>query len=241
MAQIDLKKATIYIKDGGADVQKSGAINNVAGYTTGATTLLVDAFVGAVETGGTIVIGTEEHTIASHIETTLNTTSITIAAPGLTAGCADNAVVLAKGKVNQLEVKIGTGTLSFSEKRNIEYTLDRGTLDEVRSGDEVPMDVKMDFVWEYLKGSDTIPSVEDALKKRGAASTWRSSDSDQCRPFSVDVVIRYVPDCGGGDHELITLNDFRYESLDHDARGGTVSCSGKCNVTEATVVRSATA
>lgn len=241
MAQIDLKNATIYVRDGGDNYTKTGAINNVAGYTTGATTLLVDGITGAVETGGMLVIGSEEHEIVSHIETTGNTTSITIAAPGIASGVANDAVISTIGKVNELEVKIGTGTLSFSEKRNMEYTLDRGVISEVREGDEVPMDVKMDFVWEYLKGTGSVPSVEDALKKRGAAASWRSSDTDACRPYAVNVVIMYVPDCGGGDQEEIILPDFRYESLDHDARGGAVACSGKCNATEPLVTRSAQA
>jgi len=143
---------------------------------------------------------------------------------------------------NSITVKLGAGNLTYSEKKTIEYTLDRGALDEVREGDEVPMDVTLDFVWEYIAGTTGtagIPTVEDALKNIGAAVDWVSSDSDTCRPFSVDLIVSYVPDCASGDNEVITLPDFRYESLDHDLRAGTVSVSGKCNAKEATVVRSA--
>jgi hypothetical protein len=141
---------------------------------------------------------------------------------------------------NELEVKIGEGNLTFTEARNMEYTLDRGNLDEVREGDQIPVDVSLDFIWEYLKGASGsgVPTVEDALKQRGEAAAWVSSDPDLCRPFAVDLEIQYAPlpvPCG--DMEVILLSDFRYETLEHDLRGGAVAVSGKCNVTEATVTR----
>jgi hypothetical protein len=144
------------------------------------------------------------------------------------------------GGSNSLEVKIGEGNLTYDESRNVEYTLDRGTLDEVRTGDEVPVSVSMDFIWEYLKGStgSGTPTVEDALKQRGEASDWVSSDADTCRPYAVDLEIIYSPTpIACGDMETILLSDFRWESLSHDLRAGSVSVSGQCNVTEATVTR----
>jgi hypothetical protein len=236
MAQIDMKNALLKIKDGGRNTTLTGAINNVAGYTAGNTTLVVDGFVGAVETGGTIVIGANEYTIASHTETTGNTTQIVIAAPGIVGTVADNAPITAYGKVNEITVKVGEGTLTYSEKRTMEYTLNRGTLDEVREGDEVPMDVAFDLVWEYITGTTGAPTVEDALKKIGEASTWRSSDTDACKPYAVDIVVEYEPDCTG-DPETITLPDFRWEALDHDLKAGTIKCTGKCNATVAEIVR----
>lgn len=147
---------------------------------------------------------------------------------------------------NEIEIKIGEGNLTYSENRNIEYTLDRGLLDEVREGDEVPMDVSFDLVWEFIKGDTSSggapPTVEDVLKNIGNAASWISSDSDVCRPFAIDVVIEHVPSCGVGgnvDQEIITLTDFRYETLDHDLRAGTISVSGRCNAVSASIVRSA--
>jgi hypothetical protein len=144
---------------------------------------------------------------------------------------------------NEITVKIGEGNLTYSEKRNIEYTLDRGILDEVREGDQVPVDVKLDFVWEYITGgtgSGSTPTVEDALKMTGGASDWVSTDTDECRPAACDIEVTYLPQPARcGDQEVITLADFRYEELSHDLRNGTVSVSGRCNITAATVVRSA--
>ena len=152
-----------------------------------------------------------------------------------------NATIKIKdGASHELEVTIGEGNISYTEKRNIVYTKDRGALDEVREGDEEPVEVSMDFVWEFLKantGDD--PTIEDALKQRGEASGWTSTDSDACRPYAVDIEILYTPPCGGIYKEKIVLNDFRYEQLQHDIKNAQVSCSGKCNITEATVTREA--
>ena len=148
-----------------------------------------------------------------------------------------------EGGPNELEIKIGEGNLTYGESRNIEYTPDRGVLDEVREGDEVPMEVSFDFIWDYIRGTTgtgCTPSIEDALKNRGCASDWQSSDDDACRPFALDIVILYQPtpaECG--DQEEIVLSDFRWESLDHDLRAGSIACSGNCNVTEATATRTA--
>jgi hypothetical protein len=112
------------------------------------------------------------------------------------------------GGSNEITVTVGEGNLTFSEKRNMDYILDRGTLDEVREGDEVPIDVSFDFKWDYISGTSSTggaPSVEEALKKIGNASSWVSTDSDLCRPYSVDIEIFYNPDCATGDLETITL------------------------------------
>ena len=149
------------------------------------------------------------------------------------------------GASNEITVKVGEGNLTWSENRNIEYTLDRGLIDEVREGDQVPMDVSFDFTWEFITGNDDSsgapPTVEDALKKVGQAAAWTSSDADTCRPYAVDIVVEYVPNCNDGsaaaDKETITLPDFRWESIDHDLRAGTISVSGRCNAFVATTSR----
>jgi len=145
-----------------------------------------------------------------------------------------------------IEVSIGEGNLTYSEKRPIEYVKDKGVLDTARLGDEEPMDVRFEFRWDYLTGSTTtglVPSVEDALKGVGAAQDWVSSSVDGCEPYAVDITIEFDPTTDNasceGDTETITLRDFRWESLEHDAKAGTVSCSGRCNATTAEVVRTA--
>lgn len=137
-----------------------------------------------------------------------------------------------------LEVKIGTGTFTYDEKKTMEYQKDRGNLDTVREGDQVEMDVKFDFQWEFLRSDGgTTPTIEEFLKQIGLASAYVSSDSDVCQPYAVDVVLLYVPPCGATKNEKIVCPLFRWEDLNHDAKAGQVSVSGKCNVTQATVTR----
>lgn len=235
MAQFDLKNATIYIRDG---YQKLGAVNNPAGYSIGATTMLVDGFTSpAVVTGDLFYITgqTTKYKITAHAETLGATTSITFT-PGLTSAVVDDQVITVGP--HELEVKVGEGNMSFTEKKTREYVKDRGKLSTVRNGDEEPVEVRLDFIWEWLK-ADTgfTPSIEDVLKQRGEAAAWVSSSTDQCEPYAVDMIIDYVPPCTAEKKEIITLADFRYEELAHDAREGTISTTGKCNITEATVAR----
>lgn len=140
---------------------------------------------------------------------------------------------------NSIDVTIGEGDLNYTERRTLDYVLNLGVLDDVTLGDEVPMDVRLDFTWEYIEGRLAL-TVEDALKQRNLATGWTSVDTeDPCRPFAVDILIIYTPACGTADDETITLQDFRYEELDHQLKNKTVSVTGKCNVTEAAAVREA--
>jgi hypothetical protein len=143
------------------------------------------------------------------------------------------------GGSDYIDITVGEGNLTWTEKKPRQYTKDRGALDEVRDADEEPLEVKIDCTWEFIRGNaaDDAPSIIDALKKKNAASAWVSSDADTCRPYAVDIEVTYDPFCATADKEVILLPDFRYEQIDFDARAGTFSISGKCNVVEPTVTR----
>jgi hypothetical protein len=143
---------------------------------------------------------------------------------------------------NELEIKIGDGNITWTEARTIEYTNDRGRISERRETDEVPMAVSLQFNWDYIKGKTgggELPSPVDVLKKQGNASTWVSTDPDACQPYSIDIVIKYEPECTGAQvNETITLPKFVYESLDYDLDAGQIDVSGTCLATEALSERS---
>lgn len=139
-----------------------------------------------------------------------------------------------------LVIKVGDGTLTFDEKRTRHYERDRGLLDTVRDGDQEPVDLKIDMVWEFLKAIATgtpPPQPYEALKKTGAAAAWVSSDSDLCAPYAVDVEVVYTPPCTGTPTETYLFSDFRYESIAGDPKAGTLNVTGKANVTAPTVTR----
>ena len=238
MAQFDLKKAEIRFRDG---YSEAGAVNLMAGYSAAATTMVIDGVVGAIPVGSYFGVGSGEkkYKIVSTIETGDDTTSVTFT-PGLDAMVADNAVLTFGGR--QVKVKVGEGNLSWDENRTIEYILDRGVIDEVREGDEVPIDVNLDIQWQFITGDAGDPggglaTLEDILKQTGLASDWISSDTDTCRPYAVDIILDYVPACSTVKKEFIVLKDYRWEKMSHDAKAGTISTSGKCNVRVAEATR----
>lgn len=140
---------------------------------------------------------------------------------------------------NELIIKVGEGNLTWSEKRNVQFVKDRGKLDLVREGDKIPVDVSFNIVWQYLSSQtgDTVPTPEEVLKQSGLASAWVTTDADTCKPYAIDIVVIDDVTCGATQDEKITLVDFRYESVDHDLRAGTLAVTGKCNISSATAVR----
>lgn len=236
-AYIDLKNCQFFIQGGTSSSDDLvGAVNLMAGYAIGAVTMVVDGFTTALVVGYTFTFATHStiYTITAHTETSMATTSITFTPP-LTAAVVDNAVITVNGPL--LEVTIGEGNLTFDEKRALEYKKNRGKLDVVRLGDEDPVDVNFQFAWTYLSSAtgDTVPTVEEALKQTGVASTWITTGLD-CEPYAVNIILLNTPvNCGALQYsiERITLPDFRYTSLAHDPKAGTVTCQGTCNVTNA--------
>jgi hypothetical protein len=116
--------------------------------------------------------------------------------------------------------------------------LDRGDLDTVREGDEKPVDVSLEFVYEFVTTgtSETITPI-DALKQQNAADEWITSSTDACEPYSVDLEIEHNPPCGSSQTETTLLPDFRYEKLEFSLKDATISVTGKCNVSAATITR----
>ncbi len=252
MAVIDLKYAIVTIRDGATGITSgitdAGAVNNGSGYAAGATSMTVDGLAGIVASGQTFVVtgetGSPVHTVVGHTETGGNTTSVSFT-PALASSIADDVVVTFTAEAtgtNTIEVKIGEGTLTYTEKRNMEYRRDRGLLNTVREGDEEPVEVSLDFEWEFLRSSTgEAVTIEEALKQTGAAADWVSSSADVCEPYAVDIVVTYIPPCDDADTEVIVLQDFRWETLDHNLKDGQISVKGNCNVKEAVVTREAQA
>lgn len=242
MAQLDLKNCKVFIRDGYAGPGGAPLVNNGAGYAAAATVMTVDGFIGAVAIGDLFIVAgdpTLQHKITAHTETSLNTTSITFT-PALAHAVVDNAIITMLP--HQLNIRIGDGNCSWTEKRPVTYVKDRGILDTVRLGDQDPVEVKLDFTWVFLASAsgDAAPTIEETMKKTGLASTWTTSSDDVCEPYCIDIEIEYTPPCSVAP-ELYQLKDFRYEDLGHDLKAGQVSVTGKCNITQISVTRPATA
>jgi hypothetical protein len=133
----------------------------------------------------------------------------------------------------EIEIKIGEGNLTYSESDEYDYLLDRSKLDTVRRGEDQPMEVSIDFVYEAITtgtGEEVAPM--DAIKRRGAASEWVTSAEDPCEPYAVDVVVVHNPQCGPKEKETTIFPDFRSEGREVDFGEATIAVTGRCNAVE---------
>jgi hypothetical protein len=236
MAEIDLKQAQIFIEDGFAAL---GAVNNASGYTAAShvTTMAVDGFTvtesAGLTAGMTFTIAGDDtiYTIVSTVLTSSAVTSITFT-PELAEDVVDNAVITSGP--HSLELVIGDGNLTFTEHQDRIYKKNRGLLHHVKNGDDQPVDVSFDLVWEYLKSQTGFPlTPREALRREGPAADWVTAGSDPCAPYSVNIRVLYTPLCDDQDLEETIFEDFRWETVDGNVKDGTLSVKGKSNRTSA--------
>ena len=141
------------------------------------------------------------------------------------------------GTPNELTLKVGEGNLTFTEQYNMEYLLDRGNLDGVREGDQVPMEVSFQVNLEALKsstGDDDTPW--EFLRNRG--QTTLATVGEACDPFAVDIEVTFAHGCTGTEDEEMLFEEFRVENIGGDLKAGQLSFSGKCNKVAPTPTRS---
>ncbi len=145
--------------------------------------------------------------------------------PALDANIADGAAITFIGRA--LEANIGDGNLTWGEKKEYNYDLNKGDLDTVRQGNEIPTDISISAIYDFIKApsNDLTPTIEEALKQTGRAAAWVSSSSDLCEPYGVDIQISPVPTFLGVDKGTSSMPDFRYESMDQDSREATISAT----------------
>jgi hypothetical protein len=246
MARIEMRDVTIYVQDGLA-----GTGNLTDNGTANDTTLNVETIVLNTTTTNLIPVGARltvngetantVHTVTARTPT-LNgpTTNITIT-PALGTGTYNSGNI--EGALTftyqRIEIKVGEGNLTWTEAKEYEYLRERGDLDTVKEADEQPVEMSMEFVYDYIKtqSGQSITAV-DALKNQGEASEWVSTSTDLCEPYCVDILAKHCVPCGTDEDEDVTFVEFRYESLDFDMGEATIAVSGRCNVSEPVVVRS---
>ena len=243
MARIELRDASIRMKDGfsGSGIIEEatpGATDTAADINTVNTNAAISTKVpiGArftVNTAGNVLTYTVTGRTLNGNDT--NNIEFTPAWGANTPTVADAITFEAQ----QLDVTIGEGNLTWTEAKEYEYLLDRGDLDTVKEGDEQPLELSLEFVYEHVTTgtSETVTPV-DAVKGSGGAAEWVSSSSDLCEPYAVDLEIVHCVPCGTDEDERVTFPDFRFESLEYDLSEATISVAGRCNVSEATVARS---
>ena len=248
MARIELRDCDVILQDG---LSGSAKINDTTPPVATDTSMTIDTIVlntpdtDLVPIGARFKVAGEStpvfHTVTARTPAdTSPTTDITFT-PALGAGTyADEGVVTFYPQ--NLDIKIGEGNITYTEHNEYEYLKDRGDLDTVKDGDQVPMDVKLEAVFEHItQGTSEPVSPMDALKGIGGAVEWVSASSDLCEPYCVDVVVLHTPPCGTSEKERVTFPDFRSETREINYKESKISITGKCKATEPLVEREAAA
>lgn len=245
MARLELKNCTVKFRDGlsgtaAINEPTTAPVESDASFDVDSVSLNT-AKTQKVPVGARFKVAGETnaqqiHTVTQVTNTGDVTQTITFS-PALGPGTyADGGVVTFLSQ--QINIKIGDGNITYTENKNYEYELDRGTLDTVREGDEAPMDVKLDFVYEFITtGTSEAITPMDALKRKGGAAEWVSSSADPCEPYAIDIEVEYTPPCGGAEKEITLFPDFRPDSKEVDFSEASVSVSGRCNATEPVITR----
>lgn len=193
--------------------------------------------VGARFTIAGETLATTVHTVTVRTPTSTSPTTSVTFTPALGAGTYSSGAVLTFAP-QQIEIKIGEGDLKYTETDQYNYDLDRGSLDTVRRGDDVPMEVTTNFTFDQVKsGTGEVITPIEALKGVDAAAEWVTSSADACEPYAVDLEVHDVRPCGTAESATYLFPDFRSEKRDYDIKGATIACSGKCNAVEPIITR----
>jgi hypothetical protein len=246
MARINLRYCTIKLQDGLAG---TALVNqSMTAPMAGDITLTVDTISLNTDTTTLIPVGarftiagetasTTVHTVQTRTPSSMApTTSITFS-PALSAGTyVDDGVLTFLPQL--LTIKVGEGDLKYTENPTYQYFLDRGILDTVRLGDDTPMNVDLNFVFEHITtGTNETIAPMDALKRMGSASEWVSSATDKCEPYSVDLIVEQDPPCGTNQKDIFTFPDFRADKREASFKDANIAISGRCMSIEPIVTR----
>jgi len=166
--------------------------------------------------------------------------AVTISPPLATADGIPQAAATVTILGRCLNVKMGDGNLTWDEVTNFEYEMDRGHIDAVVEGDDEPLSVTLDSVYEFVTAvtGSNVPTPEDVLKQRGEASDWISTGADPCELYAVDIEVDYQPPCNV-EHEITTFKEFRWDTIGHELSEATLNFQGRCKNTEPETIRRA--
>lgn len=254
MARIQLRDTTIFMQDG---LSGTTDVNQATLAALATTCTVYQTAISATPEGNPLIAAGQTDIIPVGARFTVpggNGTVFTVTARTPSDGSAattditftpaidaDNTAVQDDSLTilpQRIEIKIGDGDLSWTEARNFEYDLDRDQLDTVRQGEDVPLSVDLAFTFEYVTSGTGEPITPvDALKRINGAIEWRSSSSDPCEPYAVDIYVIHNIPCGTNQDQDFLLPDFRWESLEYSIADAAISVSGQCNVTEIVTTR----
>lgn len=150
---------------------------------------------------------------------------------GQTRNFRDGAIAIEDGTTptaNTVTLTLEMGDLTFTERKEYVQVDDRGALDHVRNGNQVPVPLSFSVKVDRVSEASSPVTLRDALAGLRSASSWVSVAS-AWEPYAVKVVFTVSdPDTVTGDDEVITFAKFFPEEIEF-AEGddtNTVGASG---------------
>lgn len=133
---------------------------------------------------------------------------------------------------NSITLTIEEGDLSVTETRNVNVIMDRGGMQGVRKGDDVPIEwsLSLKFTEAIKQTAASDPSVREAVLGVGAAAAWVSTTNNQSDVFTFDLDWTVTTPKAADSDERVSLEDAWIESvaISEDAEANKIELSGKC-------------
>lgn len=228
----DLKIAYVVA---GNNTPLSVAVATVSGITTITVNVATNGGGAATSTASQVKAAVDASMAASALVTD------TLDGDGTGVVSAFAATAINTNPAHFVALKIGNGTVDFTQALDVQYTLDRGNLDTVKTGEDVPMEVSVDLTFEFFTGdkTDSNPSPVDALTQSGPASSWTSTDDDPlgCSPYSVDLEVEFNESCAAQLREFYVFQVFYWDDLNPTYKDGKITFKGKCNTIAPAIYR----
>jgi len=137
---------------------------------------------------------------------------------------------------NEVEVLVASGDLSIRETREYKEILDRGTLHQLKSGDEVPMDISFSARFHGYQVADSGENAIEAIMGRGGASGYTSTLDATTNVYTTN--LRWdLKDKDASTEETVTLSHFYPTSLEvsEGDDANTYTVTGRAFVTAPTI------
>ena len=136
--------------------------------------------------------------------------------PGeVTRNLRDGVLYIQDDGDNELEINLDEGDVNIKWSVEDRLVNDRGALSHFRAGDEVPTDVSFSAKVSKITaddtakgGTDTTPSVYEALMRLGLAAGWATTGYDG-EPYLCTLVFKIANPDPTGRMEVITCGKFR--------------------------------
>ena len=144
-----------------------------------------------------------------------------------------------------LVVPIEDGNLRFNVRRPAKVIMNRGRVAGLAEGNEEPMNASFSAKFEEWRGRTltafaTIPSVPDAVRRKGNASAWVSTLD--CGPYCVDLRFDLTNPCeasGIDQTERLVFPDWHCDDVGFEEgdNADMLSFTGICAALEPTSTR----